>query len=118
MRRLFFTIILFAVAFNCISQNNKASDKKIESLYNEAKANAQAGDKVKAIALLKQVLKNDPQYYMAFFGLADIYHETKERQLEKDALVNGLRISLDRFPGGYKFLAELLYAEAAYDEAL
>ena len=118
MRRLFFTIILFAVAFNCISQNNKASDKKIESLYNEAKANAQAGDKVKAIALLKQVLKNDPRYYMAFFGLADIYHETKERQLEKDALVNGLRISLDRFPGGYKFLAELLYAEAAYDEAL
>jgi len=118
MRRLFFTIILFAVAFNCISQNNKASDKKIESLYNEAKANAQAGDKVKAIALLKQVLKNDPQYYMAFFGLADIYHETKERQLEKDALVNGLRISVDRFPGGYKFLAELLYAEAAYDEAL
>jgi len=118
MRRLFFTIILFAVAFNCISQNNKASDKKIESLYNEAKANAQAGDKVKAIALLKQVLKNDPQYYMAFFGLADIYHETKERQLEKDALVNGLRISLDRFPGGYKFLAELLYAEAAYAEAL
>lgn len=118
MRRLFFTIIFFAVAFNCISQNNKASDKKAESLYNEAKTNAQAGDKVKAIALLNQVLKIDPQYYMAFFGLADIYHETKERQLEKDALVNGLRISLDRFPGGYKFLAEILYAEAAYAEAL
>ena len=118
MRRLFFTIILFAVALNCVSQNNKASDKKVESLYNEAKTYAQAGDKVRAIALLNQVLKNDPQYYMAFFGLADIYHETKERQLEKDALVNGLRISLDRFPGGYKFLAELLYAEASYAEAL
>ncbi|NEW84745.1 MAG: OmpA family protein [Mariniphaga sp.] len=118
MRRLFFVIIFFAAALNCVSQNNNASNKKVESLYNEAKTNAQAGDKVKAIALLNQVIKNDPQYYMAFFGLADIYHETKEHQLEKDALVNGLRISLDRFPGGYKFLAELLYAEAAYSEAL
>jgi len=118
MRRLFFTIILFAVVLNCLAQSNKASDKKIESLFNEAKTNAQAGDKVKAIALLNQVLKNDPQYFMAFFGLADIYHETKEHQLEKDALINGLRISQDRFPGGYKFLSELLYAEAAYAEAL
>jgi len=118
MRRLIFTIFLFAVVLNCVSQNNKASNKKVESLYNEAKVDAQAGDKVKAIALLNLVLKNDPQYYMAFFGLADIYHETKERQLEKDALVNGLHISLDRFPGGYKFLAELLYADAAYGEAL
>lgn len=118
MRKLLFMIILFVVALNGLSQNNKASNKKVESLYNEAKVNAQAGDKVKAIALLNQVLKNDPQYYMAFFGLADIYHETKEHQLEKDALVNGLRISLDRFPGGYKFLSELLYVEGAYAEAL
>jgi len=118
MRKLLFMIILFVVALNGLSQNNKTSNKKVELLYNEAKTNAQAGDKVKAIALLNQVLKNDPQYYMAFFGLADIYHETQENQLEKEALVNGLRISLDRFPGGYKFLSELLYAEAAYAEAL
>ena len=113
MKRFIFIIFLFILIIDCFAQNKKA-----ESLYNEAKSNAQAGDKVKAIALLNQVLKNDPQYYMAFFGLADIYHETKERQLEKEALVNGLRISLDRFPGGYKFLSELLYAEAAYADAL
>ena len=118
MRGLIFTIILFVISVDCISQNNNALNKKTETLYNEAKSNAQAGDKVKAIALLNQVLKNDPQYYMAFFGLADIYHETKEYQLEKDALTNGLIISKDRFPNGYKFLAELLYAEAAYTEAL
>ena len=117
MRWLIFTFILFVISVDCISQNNNALNKKTEILYNEAKSNAQAGDKVKAISLLQQVLKNDPQYYMAFFGLADIYHETKEYQLEKDALAKGLSISKDRFPNGYKFLAELLYAEAAYADA-
>ncbi len=118
MRQLVFSIFLFISVVDCIAQNNNALSKKAESLYNEAKTNAQAGDKVKAIALLNQVLKTDPQYYMAYFGLADIYHETKEHQLEKDALVNGLHISSDRFPLGYKFLAELLYADASYAEAL
>ncbi len=118
MRGLIFTIILFVIVVDCIAQNNNALNKKVESLYNEAKTNAQAGDKVKAIALLNQVIKNDPKYYMAFFGLADIYHETKEHQLEKEALVNGLLFSLDRFPSGYKFLAELLYTDASYYEAL
>ncbi len=118
MRGLIFTIILFVISVDCISQNNNALNKKTETLYNEAKSNAQAGDRGKAIALLNQVLKIDPQYYMAFFGLADIYHETKEDQLEKDALANGLSICKDRFPNGYKFLAELLYAEAAYTDAL
>lgn len=118
MRSLIFSIILFAFVINCIAQNNKALNKKVESLYNEAKTCAQAGDRVKAIALLNQVLKNDPLYFMAFFGLADIYHETGERQLEQEALVNGLQVSSDRFPKGYKFLAELLYADALYAEAL
>lgn len=118
MRRLIFSILFFILFIGCFAQNNNALSKKVGSLYDEAKTNAQAGDKIKAIVLLKQVLKTDPQYYMAYFGLADIYHETKERQLEKDALVNGLRISSDRFPSGYKFLAELLYADASYADAL
>ncbi|HEY3388240.1 MAG TPA: OmpA family protein [Prolixibacteraceae bacterium] len=118
MSRLILSIFLFIFFVNCFAQNNKVINKKVESLYNEAKTNAQAGDKAKAIALLNQVLRNDPQFYMAFFGLADIYHETKEHQLEKEALINGLQISSDQFPVGYKFLAELLYAEASYAEAL
>ena len=92
--------------------------KKSESRYNEAKICAQSGDKAKAINLLNQVLKNDPHYYMAFFGLADIYHETGERQLEREALINGLQTGSERFPKGYRFLAELLYADADYSEAL
>ena len=118
MRRLIFSVIPLVIVVNCIAQNNNVLNKKTESLYNEAKISAQAGDRVKAIAMLNQVLKNDPQYYMAFFGLSDIYHETKERQLEREALVNGLKVSSDQFPKGYKFLAELLYADALYDEAL
>ena len=118
MRRIILGISLFFVIFDCIAQDNNTLNKKAETLYNEAKINAQAGDKVKAISLLNQVLKTDPQYYMAFFGLADIYHETREHQLERDALINGLKISSDRFPNGYKFLAEFFYAEAAYADAL
>ncbi|MCX6237217.1 MAG: OmpA family protein, partial [Bacteroidia bacterium] len=30
----------------------------------------------------------------------------------------GLHVSSDRYPGGYKFLAELFYADALYDDAL
>jgi len=118
MKSLVFSIILFVIVIDCISQNNKALNKKTESLYNEAKINAQAGDRAKAIALLNQVLKYDPKYFMAFFGLADIYHETGERKLEQEALVNGLLVSSDRYPRGYKFLAELFYADALYVEAL
>lgn len=118
MRSIIFTIILFIIVVDCIAQNNQSLNKKVESLYNDAKTNAQAGEKIKAIALLNQVLKNDPQYFMAYFGLADIYHETKNHKFEKEALINGLNVSSDRFPKGYKFLAELLFAEGAYAEAL
>ena len=118
MKRFIFFIILFAVVTDCIAQNNKDLIKKTELLYNEAKAYAQEGDKVKAIAVLNQLLKLDPHYFMAFFGLADIYHEMKERKLEKEALMKGLQISSDQFPKGYKFLAELLYADALYADAM
>jgi outer membrane protein assembly factor BamD (BamD/ComL family) len=62
MKRFIFFIILFVVVSDCIAQNNKELIKKIELLYNEAKAYAQDGEKVKAIAVLNQVLKNDPHY--------------------------------------------------------
>ena len=117
MRILFFIGILFC-AGNCIAQNNVAELKKVESLYTEAKINAQAGDRAKAIVLLRQIIKIDPQYYMAWFGLADIYHEAKDLKQEKESLVEGLKTGSDRFPNGYKFLAELLYNEGRYADAL
>jgi len=118
MRRLIIAITCFLIVVNCVAQKKGTAGEKAEVLYNEAKTQAQTGDKDKAISLLNQSLKADPQYYMAFFGLADIYHESKERQLEREALSNGLQIAADRFPNGYKFLAELLYADAEYAKAL
>ena len=118
MRRFVFVLIVFVSVYNSFAQNVSSSQKKVVALYNEAKISAQAGDKVKAIALLNQVLKSDPRYYMAFFGLADIYHETGDRRLEREALINGLKIGSDKFPNGYRFLAELLYSEAEYADAL
>ena len=118
MRRLIIAFTCFLIVVNCVAQKKGAAIGKAEALYNEAKSQAQAGDRDKAISFLNQSLKADPQYYMAFFGLADIYHGTKESKLEQEALINGLQIAADRFPNGYKFLAELLYADAAYAEAL
>lgn len=118
MKRFVFFFTLFVLIIDCNAQNNKALNKKTEFLYNEAKNQAQTGDRVKAINLLNQILKNDPQFYMAYFGLADIYHGTGDFRLEQEALENGLKISVDKFPNGYKFLAEILYAKAEYAEAL
>jgi outer membrane protein OmpA-like peptidoglycan-associated protein len=118
MRRIVFAIIVFVSACNSFAQNVSSLQKKAEALYNEAKISAQAGDRVRAIALLNQVLKSDPKFYMAFFGLADVYHETGERNLEREALINGLKTGSERFPKGYRFLAELLYADAEYADAL
>jgi len=118
MRRLFCPFIFLVIFVDCIAQNNNSLEKKSKILYNEAIICAQSGDRVKAINLLNKVLKNDPQYYMAFFGLADIYHESGNMQLEKKSLLSGLQTGSDRFPQGYKFLAELLYKEANYSEAL
>jgi len=118
MKKLVFLIALLAILGDCLAQNASPLKKKTDAIYNDAKTFAQAGDRTKAIGLLNQVLKTDPQYYMAYFGLADIYHETGEPQLEREALINGLRFGLDRFPKGYRYLAELLYSTAEYDEAL
>ena len=111
-------IFFFLIGISCMGQNVKSLSAKSQSLYNEAVINAQAGDRTKAISLLQKVLKIDPQYYMAYFGLADLYHETGERKLEQEALVQGLKVGSDHFPSGYKYLASLLYDQALYAEAL
>ena len=118
MKKTVGILILFLIGFNLVGQNAQSLSAKVQSLYNEAKSLAQAGESKKAIEALRQVLKNDPQYYMAWFGLADIYHETKDRKLEKESLENGLKAGADRFPNGYKYLAALFYEDAKYDEAL
>lgn len=111
-------ICSLAIAVGCFAQHHNSSEKKAGLLYNEAKIEAQLGDRSKAIMLLKEVLRSDTGYYMAYFGLADIYHETGERQLEMEALINGTKTGQDQFPKGYKYLAELLYADGEYAGAL
>ncbi len=118
MKSITVIFILLLIGFNSVGQNANPLSTKAQSLYNEAKILAQAGDSKKAIEVLHQVLKNDPQFYLAWFGLADIYHESREYNLEKEALVNGLNIGSDKFPNGYKYLSVLFYSEASYADAL
>ena len=101
-----------------MAQHRNSSQKSPDSQYNEAKILAQNGERQKAVSLLLKILKNDPDYYMAWFGLADLYHESGDRKLEQEALVQGLKTGSDHYPDGFRYLASLLYDQALYTEAL
>ncbi len=114
----FILLLLALITSDSFAQTSYAVRKKVESVYNEAKRCAQNGESEKAIKLLHHVLDIDSNYYMAYFGLADMYHEKGDLQREKESLVMGLNLGNDHYPNGYKFLAVLTYKEADYAEAL
>jgi outer membrane protein OmpA-like peptidoglycan-associated protein len=118
MIRLFCLLLFYAMLLTSQAQNRDALNKRSGSMYNEAKLLAQSGDRTHAIDILANVIKKDPHFFMAYFGLADIYHELKNLQKEQEYLESGLRFGADQYPDGYKFLAELLYSNALYDDAL
>ena len=116
MKILIMFLNLLLLPLIVLSQGSNS--KKTDALYKEATIQAQVGDLSKAINLLNQILKIDPVYYMAYFGLADIYHGKKENTKEKEMLIKGLKSGDDKFPKGFKYLAELLYNEGNYNEGL
>ncbi|MEI6138100.1 MAG: OmpA family protein [Mariniphaga sp.] len=118
MYKYIIVILCLIITYNSKAQKLGQSEKKADALYSEAKIQATKGDRLKAITLLNQIIKIDSQYYLAYFGLADIYHGTGQRTQEKDFLIKGLEIAIDRFPRGYKYIAEILFTDAEYEEAL
>lgn len=118
MRRLILTFACFSFFFSLFCQSRSSSENKVKELYNKAKNQAQLGDRDKAINFLRQALTIDSLYYMAYFALSDIYHQTGEVKFEREALINGLRTGGDYYPLGYKFLSTLLYLNGEYDDAL
>ena len=117
MYKYILVIICLLITYNSGAQKLGQTGKKADALYNEAKIQATKGDRLKAIALLNQVIKTDIQYYLAYFGLADVYHGTGQKILEKEYLIKGLEIAGDKFPNGYKYMAEILFTDAEYNEA-
>lgn len=114
-------LAFFIIMVNVLTLNGQSSasvQKKVETIYNEAKVKAQNGESDAAMGLLFRILKLDENFYLAHFALADIYHESGKSELEIDELNNGLRLSGDKFPKGFKYLAQALYAKADYVEAL
>lgn len=116
MKFCLLSFILFLGSLSLYAQHSKDS-RKIEVLYNNAKERAQAGDRVKAIELLVQILKIDSTYYQARFALADLYHEAGKTDQEIDNLRKGLRYSGNNYVPAFKFLAQSLYSKGIYDEA-
>jgi outer membrane protein OmpA-like peptidoglycan-associated protein len=109
--------LILSIFFCSLYAQNSRNSRKIETLYNNAKEKAQAGDTGNAIELLFQILKLDSSYYQARFALADIYHETAKTDLEIENLRSGLRNSGNNFAPAFKFLAQALYYKGIYDEA-
>lgn len=100
------------------AQNPSALQKKTSALYQEALSHSQQGNPQKSIQLLNDILKLDPVFYMAYFALADLSHESKNQEQEMLYLKKGLALSGDKYPAGYKFLAEAHYNKGEYTDAL
>ena len=111
----FVLLILLPIGMN--AQNSGALLKKINSLYNEALALSQQGNTVQSVQLLRQILKMDSTWHMAYFALADLYHEMKKPDEEINSLYKGLNFAGDSYPVGFKFLAQELYKKGNYSEA-
>src|SRR5665647_2463033 len=118
MKLLSVFVSFFMLSALLHAQNTTAIQGKTVSLYNEALSLSQQGNSLKASQLLREILKADTTYYMAYFALADLSHEAGKPEEEILDLTKGLALSHDTYPAGFKFLAELLYKRGAYAEAL
>ncbi len=112
----FVCLFLFARALN--AQNPIALQKKTTTLYQEALSLSQQGNSQKSIQLLINILSLDSTFYLAHFALADLSHEAKKPEEEILHLRKGLTLSGNKYPAGYKFLAEVLYQQGDYTGAL
>ncbi len=118
MRLLFAFVLLIILPAGIYAQKTTSSQKKIETLYNEALTLSQQGNSLKSVQRLYEILKLDSTYYLARFALADLNHEAGKSEEEIENLERGLAHSGDSYPAGFKFLAEALYKKGDYSEAL
>ena len=112
-----FVLFLFLVG-TLSAQKSTSLQKKTASLYSEALTLSQLGNSTKSKQLLDELVKLDPTYFMAYFALADLSHETGDTEGEIRYLRQGLALSGDTYPAGFKFLAEVLFEKGDYSEAL
>lgn len=117
--KLLTAIVLFLFLLGTLSaQKSTSLQKKTTALYSEALALSQQGNSTKSRQLLDELVKLDPTYFMAYFALADLSHETGDTEGEIRYLRQGLALSGDTYPAGFKFLAEVLFKKGDYSEAL
>jgi outer membrane protein OmpA-like peptidoglycan-associated protein len=118
MKILLISLSFFLFSIDLDAQKSSSSKKNVEVMYNEAKIKAQKGESDEAVKLLLQILSLDQSYYMAHFGLADIFHESGKIESEIGELRSGLKLSGNEYSIGFKYLAQALYAKGEYEEAL
>ena len=117
--KLLTVIVTFLLLSGTLCAQRSASLlKKVTALYAEALDCSQQGNATKSAALLKELVKIDPTYFMAYFALADLSHEAGDSEMEIGYLRQGLALSGDAYPAAYKFLAEGLFKNGIYAEAL
>ncbi len=111
-------LFFIGVITETFAQRRSTAPGKAESLFQEALIQYQGGSSAKAIALLEQALKEQDSFYMAHFGLADIFHAEGKSDLEIEQLRTGLTKAGNAYPNGFKFLSQALYLKGEYVEAM
>jgi hypothetical protein len=118
MKLLTTCVLLILLPGMMLAQKSAVVQKKIETLYQEALELSQQGNSASSAMKLHEILNLDPNFYQAFFALADLSHESGKIDDEIGYLTKGLSLSEDGYIAGFKFLAEALYKKGEYLEAL
>lgn len=113
-------VILFLLCLPIFLQAQKGNNarSKIENLYQEALLFSRQGNAVKSSGMLDEILRLDSTWYMASFALADLAHEAGKTDEEIFRLRQGLKFSGENYLPARKFLAEALFKQGLYTDAL
>ncbi|HEY5510015.1 MAG TPA: OmpA family protein [Prolixibacteraceae bacterium] len=118
MKLLLTLVLLLILPIGMYAQKTTSSPKKTDALYQEALTLSKERNSQKSAVRLHEILKLDSTFYMAFFALADLSHESGKEDEELGFLQRGLAISGSSYPAGFKFLAQILFKRAEYTAAL
>lgn len=114
--------LLFSIlcTFLPVSAQKQLSTKSVKatSYYQQAIAKAGIRDFDKAIFLLQEAIKEDPNFIEAIITLGEVYGDNMQDSLAIATLKESIALNPNFFPGTYSNLANLEFNNGLYDDAL
>jgi len=112
-----FFLLISLIGFNCSSQGQVMTDKKILKQYEKAKQLYQARDDQGAMKVLRNILAKSPEFPDAHMLKFQIHQEKGDYELAAKELEEVVRISPNFFPNAHLFLGRIYLSEGKYGEA-